>query len=194
MPRPGTRSAGIFSRVRRPAGPVLAVFLSLGGAAGCSALEPVPGAAASPSPAASAAAAPNAAPSWVENLSFTGDVRGTLNQITPGDDTMRSACTGRRGQGSSTWVLTIFGAVARGTYGLQVRIDDYRGPGRYAAPQAGIQVFRPDNSAGWRASGGDPVTFTVGPDQQSGDLQATMTNLANDQSKLRVNGNWTCVT
>lgn len=183
MPRPGMRPPGIES--------LLAVGLVALALTGCSALEPQPQvsqAPPSPSPSSSGGAA------WVEDLRFTGDLQGTLNQVIPGFGSTRSACTGRRGQTATTWVLTIFGLVGKDVYGVTVTVSGYRGPGTYAAPQADVQVFRPDNSAGWRVGPGDQVTFTVGADQESGQLNAILTNLANDQTKLRLSGSWSCRT
>ncbi len=189
MPRPGPRLPGILSvRVLAAALGSAALF---GGLAGCSMLEPEPSAATSSSPTPFVGVTPHAA--WVEDLTFSGDFTGTLNQVSPGEAGMRTACTGPRGRDTGVWVLTLFGLVGSRTFGLQVTVGDYRGPGTYAAPQASMQVFRPDAVAGWRAAGGDQVAFTVAADEQSGTLDAHLTNLTDNRSQLRVRGRWDCV-
>jgi hypothetical protein len=167
--------------------PVLGALLL----AACSLVEPVPPSA---SPAASGAGATSPRGSWVEDLAFSGDLVGSMGQVVAGDPNARSVCTGGRGAASGTWVLTLYGRVARNLYGVEVVVDDYRGPGTYPAPRASVQVYRPDGSAAWRTVQGDRATFSVDAGQQSGKLDATLTNLANDRSKLNVRGRWSCQT
>ncbi|MDQ6772593.1 MAG: hypothetical protein M3024_06350 [Candidatus Dormibacteraeota bacterium] len=190
MPRRTTRLVGILAAVRRVAPAATPVLLAVVTLSACGALEPVPQVAATPTP--TQIADPNSAPSWLENLTFGGDLRGTLNQVTAGENGMRTACTGPRGRAMQAYVLTVFGPVGKSVYGVQLTVNQYRGPGQYSAPLAGAQVFRPDNSAGWRAVDGDSVTVSVGPDEQSGQVQASLTNLGNNNSKLKLKGNWAC--
>jgi hypothetical protein len=57
-----------------------------------------------------------------------------------------------------------------------------------------VQVARPDGSAVWQTSAGDAATFTVGVDEESGTLSATLTNLSSTATKVRLDGRWSCHT
>jgi hypothetical protein len=183
MPRPGTRFAGIA-----------AGCLAAGLLGGCSLLEQPP--AVPPTPTPTGYQGPTPRPAWVENLTFGGDLSGVMNQVTAGAGGLRTVCTGKRGLGLSTdtWVLTLFGPIGKQVYGLEISLSDYRGPGTYSAPQATMQVFRPDVTLGWQALGGDAVSFVIDQGEESGTVQATLTNLTNNRSKVRVSGRWTCQT
>ena len=78
------------------------------------------------------------------------------------------------------------------TNGLQLTVGDYRGPGTYQAPQASMQVFRPDATLGWRSRDGDQVSLVLDTSRLSGTVEATLTNLTNDTSKVQVSGRWSC--
>jgi hypothetical protein len=158
--------------------------------AGCSVLEQqvyVP-----PTPAPTPFVGSSARPPWIEDLTFSGDLAGTMNQVVAGSGGTRTICTGKRGQGGDTWVLTLFGPVGRATYGLQVTVSDYRGPGTYLAPQAVVQVFKADETLAWQSLGADQVSLILDAGRESGTVAATLTNLTNDSSKVRVSGHWSC--
>ena len=46
----------------------------------------------------------------------------------------------------------------------------------------------------WETSADDPATFVVASDEESGTLQATLTDLNSNVTKLRLSGRWSCVT
>jgi len=147
----------------------------------------------SPAPTAAAAtASPNAA--WTESLTFTGDVKGTMYQVVVGDAATRSECTGRNSRYGGAWASTLYGTVDQDVYGLLVTVRPYRGPGIYQAPAVSVQVSKPDGSAVWETSADDPATFLVASDEESGTLQATLTDLNSNATKLRLSGRWSCVT
>jgi hypothetical protein len=157
---------------------------------GCSVLEQQ--VSVSPTPTPTPFVASTAPPPWTEDLTFSGDLSGTMNRVVAGSAGMRTICTGQRGQSGDTWVLTLFGPVGRATYGLQLTVGDYRGPGTYQAPQASMQVFKPDAALGWQSLDGDQVALVLDPSRQSGTVEATLTNLTNNTSKVRVSGRWSC--
>jgi hypothetical protein len=167
-----------------------AASIAVAAIAGCSMLEQQ--ISVSPTPTPSPFIGSSARPPWIEDLTFSGDLAGTMNQVVAGSGGTRTICTGQRGQGGDTWVLTLFGPVGRTTYGLQVTVSDYRGPGMYRAPQASMQVFKADDSLGWQSLGGDQVSLMLDTSRESGTVEATLTNLTNDSSKVRVSGHWTC--
>jgi hypothetical protein len=55
-----------------------------------------------------------------------------------------------------------------------------------------MQVFRPDATLGWQSLTGDQVSMVLDPTRQSGTVNATLTNLTNDTTKVWVYGKWTC--
>jgi len=179
MPRPCMRLVGMAA--------ALIVVVAI---AGCSVLEQQ--ISVSPTPTPSPFVASSAPPPWTEELKFSGDLSGTMNQVVAGSAGIRTICTGQRGQSGDTWVLTLFGPVGRATYGLQLTVSDYRGPGTYQAPQASMQVFRPDATLGWQSRDGDQVSLVLDTSRESGTLEATLTNLTNDSSKVQVSGHWSC--
>jgi hypothetical protein len=175
MPRSGIRFLGIG----------LAVLVS-----GCAALNeaqaPVPTSPpATPTPSA-------AAFSWVENLAFSGDVSGQLTSIVASGPGQASECTGHNSSVGGRWDSAIYGLVGQAIFGVVLTATPYRGPGTYSPPAVTVQVHSTDNQKVWRSQGSDAVTFVVGPDEQSGSLDAVLTNQLDNTSKLHVTGTWSC--
>ena len=179
MPRPRMRLAGIL--------------FTLAGIT-CSAVQPPTVEAPPPPPTTTPSVVPTAVAAWNQDLSFSGDLSGKMSLVTPGDAALRSECTGHNSRAAGAWASSLFGPVGADVYGLVVTVSQYRGPGTYVAPQASAQVHTPDNSAVWQTSDSDPATFTVDPDEESGSLDATLTNLASNKTKLQVRGRWSCRT
>lgn len=178
--RPGIRGAA-------------ALTAALMGAA-CTNFAPPAAHAPAASPSASAAATTAPQLNWAEALSFSGDVKGTMYQVVVGDQGTRSECTGRNSRYGGAWASTLYGTVGKEVYGVLVTVRPYAGPGSYRVPVLSVQVSRPDGSAVWQTSGGDTATFVVGSDEESGTLQATLTDLNSNTTKLRLSGRWSCVT
>lgn len=153
-----------------------------------------------PPPAAMAPPAPPAATpvpahgSWAQALVFTGDVVGAMHEVVPGGDTLRSECSGRNSRATGEWASTLFGPIGQGVYGLVVTVRSYRGPGAYQAPDVIVQVADAAGQAVWQTSGDDPATFTVGIGEESGSIDASLTNLLTNAAGVQVSGRWSCVT
>ena len=171
----------------------VASFVALMGAA-CTNFAPPATHAPAASPSASAAATTAPQLNWAEALSFSGDVKGTMYQVVVGDQGTRSECTGRNSRYGGAWASTLYGTVGKEVYGVLVTVRPYAGPGSYRVPVLSVQVSRPDGSGVWQTSGGDTATFVVGSDEESGTLQATLTDLNSNTTKLRLSGRWSCVT
>jgi hypothetical protein len=157
-----------------------------------SAMPPPMPSPAAPAPSAATAAGP-ARLAWVEDLSLSGDLNGRIVQVAPGDSATQSECTGRNSRPGGSWASTIYGQMGQDVWGVVVLVPNYRGAGSYAGGQASAQVHDPSSTRVWGVSG-DPVTFTVASDQESGTLDAVLTNVSNGSSKLHVSGHWTCRT
>lgn len=162
--------------------------------AGCGQSKAAP--AATPSPvAATPSVRPTAGPSWVEQMTFSGDLSGLLNQVQAPDANTRSECTGRNSRGGGTWASSIYGPLAKGLFGVTVVVGQYRGPGTYSQPQASVQVHKPgDPSVAWQSVADDPVRFVVNNDEESGTVEAILNNLTTGKPTLKLSGSWTCKT
>jgi hypothetical protein len=88
----------------------------------------------------------------------------------------------------------VYGPVGGTVYGLVTTVAAYRGPGLYRGPDVKVQMLRQDGSAVWRSEPGDQVTFVVSVDEESGTLDATLTELSTDTTKVHVTGHWSCQT
>ena len=173
----------------------MALALALGAPVcltGCSALEdattPTP-TAATPTPVALASPA---GPAWTQDLSFTGELQGRMTGIVPNQAGQHSDCTGPNSKTAGNWALTLFGQVGPNVYGVVITANPYRGPGSYPAGPASVEVHTVDLKQVWQVQPGDSVTFRVNNDEQSGTLDATLTDLADAKGKLRVAGSWSC--
>src|SRR5205085_1055751 len=173
---------------------VAALLLSLALAACAGATSP--GGAAQPVLSRPSPTARSAGAAWAQDLSFAGDVQGAMDHVLPdtGSSGTRSECSGRNSRPAGAWASALFGPVGGDVYEVLTTIRPYRGPGAYRTPDVLVQVARPDGSAVWQTSGGDEATFTVGLDEESGTVSATLTNLATTASKLRLDGRWSCRT
>jgi hypothetical protein len=132
--------------------------------------------------------------SWAEALVLTGDVEGSMSGVVVGNDAARSECSGRNSRQAGAWASALFGPVGPEVYEVVVTVRPYRGPGLYRGPNVMVQVARQDGAAVWQTSGAAPAAFTVGTGEESGSVDATLTNLSNDTSRLRLIGRWNCVT
>jgi hypothetical protein len=131
---------------------------------------------------------------WVQALQFSGDVQGKLETVVQADAPNHSECTGRNSRRAEVWASTLYGPVGGTVYGLVTTVAAYRGPGLYRDPDVKVQVLRQDAAAVWRSEPGDPVTFVVAVDEESGTLDATLTELSTDSTKVHVAGRWSCQT
>ncbi len=131
---------------------------------------------------------------WAQALAFSGDVQGGMDHVVPDSAATRSECSGRNSRPAGAWASALYGPVDGNVLEVLVTVSHYRGPGTYRAPDVMVQVARPDGSAVWQTSGGDPATFTVAVDEESGTVSATLTNLASTATTLRLDGRWSCRT
>jgi hypothetical protein len=182
MPRPGTR--------------ILAGMAAVVALSGCSALQDAAAPAPSATPASSAAlTAPRPSPSgaaWAEDLAFSGEMAGRMTGIVPNQPGQTSNCTGPNSKTGGQWASTFFGQVANGVYGLVITANPYRGPGSYPAGPTAIEVYSADLKQVWHSQAGDTVTFVVNNDEQTGTVDAVLTNQGDGKTKLHVTGTWSC--
>ena len=148
----------------------------------------------SPSPAPRPATSPSSGLGWVEDLKLSGDLNGTMTVVPPNLGGQQSECTGKNSRTGGTWASTIYVLLGGQKYGVNFLSLHYRGPATYAEDVASVQVFNPDHSKAWQNLDSDPVKFMVNADEESGTVDATLTNLSNAKSKLTLKGSWSCRT
>jgi hypothetical protein len=132
---------------------------------------------------------------WSQALTFSGEVPGQMTGIVPDTATQQSICTGSRTHNGETWSTKFFGTVDSSGQQWQVifLIDNFRGPGTYANTDVTIQMQTPDNAKIWRSRDADKVTFIVDRSQQSGSVDANLTNATSGKTGAeQITGRWNC--
>ena len=132
--------------------------------------------------------------SWTENLTFSGEISGHMAAIVPDIGDQRSQCTGGRTHNGETWANLFYGTLDAGgdVWGVVFQIKNFRGPGTYQGSSITIEVHSTDAAKVWQSGSADKVTFTLDRSQQSGTVDATLTNATTGKSALQVTGNWNC--
>lgn len=153
-----------------------------------------PSAPSAPASSPSSAAARSGGLNWAEALTFTGDLKGTMYRVVVSDAANRSECTGRNSRYGGAWASILYGSLGEQVYAVVVTVRPYSGPGSYRMPAVSVQVSKPDGTAVWQTSTGDTATFVVTSDEESGTVEATLTDLNTNTTKLGLSGRWTCVT
>jgi hypothetical protein len=132
---------------------------------------------------------------WIENLAVAGEVTGQMTSIVADTANQQSECTGSRTHSGETWSDSFFGVVDTSGQQWQVvfLIGNFRGPGTYLGTDATVQFQTPDAAQVWLSQGGDTVKFTVDRGQQSGTVDATLTNAASGKgAAVHITGTWNC--
>lgn len=156
--------------------------------------EPVPAVTPTPTVALGTALVPGRSNApWALQLALTGDLTATITATAPSQGGLFNECTGKNSLGGKAWSSTFLLPGPAAVVALIVLVPAYHGAGAYS-DGVSIQVHNPDLSAVWQNRAGDPVTWTVDGDEESGRVSASLTNLADVKKKLGVSGTWTCRT
>lgn len=132
---------------------------------------------------------------WTQNLTFSGELAGQMTAIAANSTTQQSECTGSRTRNGETWSDSFWGTVDSGgdQWGVVFLISNFRGPGTYGNADVNIQLHSLDNSKVWQNFGGDKITFTIERGQQSGSIDALLTDAASGKSGAEhIAGRWNC--
>jgi hypothetical protein len=132
---------------------------------------------------------------WTQGLTLTGDMTGQMTGIVPDTIDQLSQCTGSKTRVAEPWSDVFFGTVdASGqVWGLVFDIRNFSGPGTYLNNSISVQLHSMDNSKVWQNSSGDKVTFTIERNQQSGTIDASMTNATSGKvAAQHITGRWNC--
>lgn len=132
---------------------------------------------------------------WSESLAFKGEVNGAMTAIIPDNPPQNSECTGSRTHNGETWSDTFYGTVdaSGAVWGVVFLVSNFRGPGTYLNQDATVEMHSTDTSRVWSSADGGKVTFLVARNQQSGTVDATLTNA--DTGKVaaeHITGSWNC--
>ncbi len=132
---------------------------------------------------------------WSETLTLTGDVEGQMTGIVPDTTDQQSACTGSKSRLGDTWSDTFYGTIdATGAeWQIVFLITNFRGQGTYVNKDVAVTLQSADNKLVWLNEPADKVTFVLDRSQQSGTVDAALTNAATGKAGAQhLTGRWNC--
>ena len=133
--------------------------------------------------------------SWNESLTLMGDVPGQISGIVPDTEAQQSTCSGSKTRLGEVWADSFFSTVDASGANWQMTfvIENFRGPGTYKDGEVQVVLQSPDNTKAWLNLSSDKVTFTIGRNQQSGTIDATLTNATSGKTGTEhITGSWNC--
>jgi len=132
---------------------------------------------------------------WTEGLTFTGDVPGQMTGIVADTDVQFSACTGQKSRTGDIWADTFYGTLdsSGSIWGVVFTIKNFSGPGTYVNGAITVELHSEDATKVWLSLEGDKLTFTIDRSQQTGTIDATLTNASTGKAAAEhVTGRWNC--
>jgi len=141
--------------------------------------------------------------SWTQNLTLTGDLPGQITGVIPDQGSQQTFCSGAKARNGETWSDSFYANVdtSGSEWQVNIIIENFRGPGTYTYKDVKISVQSPDNSKAWLNQDADPamhldadkVTFTIERSQQTGTIDALLTNATTGKRGAEhVTGTWNC--
>jgi hypothetical protein len=132
---------------------------------------------------------------WAQSLTFAGDVPGQMSAIIPDTGEVKSECTGQKTHVGEEWADTFYGTIdASGdVWGVVLDIANFSGAGTYLDGAIAVEMHSADRTKVWLSRAGDKITFTIDRNQQSGTIDATMTNASSGKvAAEHITGRWNC--
>jgi hypothetical protein len=132
---------------------------------------------------------------WNQNLTLSGEISGHMSGIVPDNGEQQSACTGAKPRPGQTWADEFFGLIdsSGDVWGIDFVILNYGGPGVYRDQNVAVEVHDATNLKVWENQIGDSVTFVLDHTQQSGTIDALLTNAESGKAGgLHLTGRWNC--
>ena len=132
---------------------------------------------------------------WNESLAFSGELQGAMAGIVPDNGTQLSECTGARTHNGETWSDTFYGTIdaSGAVWGIVFLVNNFRGPGSYLNQAATIEMHSVDLTKVWSSQSGDKINFVVDRNQQSGTVDAMLTNATTGKAGAEhITGRWNC--
>jgi hypothetical protein len=141
--------------------------------------------------------------SWIQGLTLSGELPGQITSIVPDQGTQQTFCSGSKARSGETWSDSFYAAVdsSGSEWQLSIVIENFRGPGTYTNKDVKIALQSPDNTRTWlnqgadatQNLGADTVTFVVGNNQQTGSIDAYLTNaISGQRGAEHITGTWNC--
>lgn len=128
---------------------------------------------------------------WAMDLDLGGDLAGHVTGTAPSDGVVHNDCTGIDSGRLGSWASTMAFTVGQARYALYLLVRDYRGASIFSSGVS-VEVSSEDQQQVWQNQAGDHVTLTVGPAEDSGQLDGVLSNVADTSRKLTVSGHWSC--
>ena len=138
---------------------------------------------------------PAVAATWTQDLTFSGEVAGHMAGIVADTSTQQSGCTGAKPRAGQTWGDQFYGVIDSSgeIWGIDFVIVNYGGPGVYRNQAVAVEVHDSSNLKVWENQSADSVTFTLDRTQQSGTIDAMLTNADSGKAGgLHLTGHWNC--
>ena len=132
---------------------------------------------------------------WTEGLTFTGDMPGQMTGIVADTGTELSACTGSKSRVGDVWSDFFYGTMDSSgqVWGIVFKVQNFSGPGTYATGAITVEMHSLNATQVWLSLDGDKTAFTIDRSQQSGTLDATLTNATTGKTAAEhVTGQWNC--
>jgi hypothetical protein len=132
---------------------------------------------------------------WAQSLTFAGDVPGQMSAIVPDTGDVKSECTGQKTHVGDVWSDAFYGTLdtSGDVWGVVFDIASFSGPGTYLDGAIVVEMHNPDATKVWQSRQGDKITFTMDRNQQSGTIDATMTNATTGKvAAQHITGRWNC--
>jgi hypothetical protein len=132
---------------------------------------------------------------WTEGLTFTGDMPGQMTGIVADSGDLLSACTGSKSRTGDIWSDIFYGTLDSSgqVWGVVFKLQNFSGPGTYVNSAITVELHSLNATQVWLSLDGDKITFTIDRSQQTGTLDATLTNATSGKvAAEHVTGRWNC--
>jgi hypothetical protein len=132
---------------------------------------------------------------WTEGLTFAGEMPGQMTGIVADTTGLGSACTGEKSRTGDIWADTFYGTLdsSGSIWGLVFTVKNFSGPGTYVNGAISVEMHNLNATQVWESLDGDKITFTIDRTQQSGTVDATLTNATTGKvAAEHVTGRWNC--
>jgi hypothetical protein len=131
---------------------------------------------------------------WTQSLTFTGQIAGQMTGIVADSGDQVNACTGSKTRNGEQWADTFYGMIdATGrVWDVAFVVNNFRGSGAYQGADMSVVVRSADQKRVWLNLPRDKVSFTLDPSQQSGTVNAALSDATSGLPGLKVSGRWNC--
>jgi hypothetical protein len=131
---------------------------------------------------------------WAQNLTFTGEITGQMTGIVADTGNQVSSCTGSKTRNGEQWADTFYGMAGTDgqVWSVAFVVNNFRGPGVYHSTDVQFAVRNADNTQKWINQPSNKITFTLDPSQQSGTVDAALTDAVTGKAALQITGQWNC--